>query len=386
MNAFAVASFYALGACALVALAIFNEHTSRAASSSSHSYKVKYAHLDEAVEFGILASDTVEHRTGMLLQNQTAFNSFQYNPESPDYPSWLPIFFQNGWAILFIAISMSLILALLVLGQRNISKKWDGWVKWFHDNENIRNGLMYPQFPINVMNGVFAVVGPILVLRDLELDPSLLGALIFAEHATQVLTQLPCGEYVDTAGHKAAQRRAVILLSLAAACAAALPLLPAAWIMQGPWHAFALYLAARLLFAWGTNQFDANYNAAINNSAFLPPHDAPRALDLFYCSAMLGAFVGSVLALVVVQAVRPPRRDPCATQDRCAVTRLRGPPIAVRANARRRRCGEIFRPCHRPPTQPPTHPTSIRPTFPPSFRLSVPSVPPLSVGPSSLPP
>ena len=107
---------------------------------------------------------------------------------------------------------------------------------------------------------------------------------------------------MEKAGNKAAQRRAVLILGSSAVPLSAVPLLPVAWLEQSPWLAFALYLVARLLFAWGTNQFDANYNAAINNSAFLPPHDVPRALDVFYCSGMLGSFCGSLLALLIVQS------------------------------------------------------------------------------------
>jgi hypothetical protein len=187
------------------------------------------------------------------------------------------------------------------LGKKNIIQRWERWVSWWDMNENIRHGLMYTQFPIHVLNGLYSVVGPILILRTLKLHVSLLGAIAFAEQAFQILTGYICGSYLATAGHKAAQGRSVVLLALSAGTVVILPFLPADWLEASPWSAFLCYLLARLLFAWGVAQFNANYGAAITNSAFLPPHDAARALGLFYFFSMAGMLCGSLLALLILQ-------------------------------------------------------------------------------------
>jgi len=234
------------------------------------------------------------------MEQSRVRESFKYNPLTGEYPEWLPVWFQSVWAFLILAIIMSLVFTLIVLGEESVMKKWSRWTEWYEDNWNIRQGLLLPQFPVNVLNGMFSVVGPIFIVRELDLDISLLAALVFAEHAVQVLTQQLCGKFVDTDGHKPAQRRAVQLLTVTVIIFAFIPLAPSHWIASAPWLFFFWYMLARLVYAWGTNQFDANYNAAINNSAFLPPQDATIALDIFYFSNMLGSFVGALLTLLVV--------------------------------------------------------------------------------------
>ena len=51
----------------------------------------------------------------------------------------------------------------------------------------------------------------------------------------------------------------------------------------------------------GAAQFNASYYTAISNSAFLPPHDAVRALGLLYCSSMVGLLCGSMSALLLLR-------------------------------------------------------------------------------------
>ena len=187
-----------------------------------------------------------------------------------------------SWTIFSIFVVLFITLILVVLsGKDRLSAKLMGWTAWFESNESIRLGLMYPQFPINVMNGLFAAVGPIMIVREWKLDVTLLGSLVFAEHAIQVFTQYPCGYYVQTDGHKAAQQRSVKILGLSAVMFALLPLQSPEWARSSQWTMFMWYLMARVVFAWGTNQFDANYNAAMNNSAFLRPHQVlPKAIGI----------------------------------------------------------------------------------------------------------
>jgi hypothetical protein len=248
-----------------------------------------------------LASQEVGRSDDAIDDEPLATNSFSYNPFQIAFPTWLPAIFCNGWSVMGLVIVFCLVFSLLILGKKNIQSKWEKWISWWGMNANIRNGLMYTQFPIHILNGLFSVVGPIFILRTLQLHVSLLGAISFAEQALQILTGYICGSYLASAGHKAAQGRAVILLALSAGTVAILPFLPADWLEASPWSAFLCYLLARLLFAWGVAQFNANYGAAINNSAFLPPHDAARALALFYFSSMVGMLCGSLLALLVLQ-------------------------------------------------------------------------------------
>ena len=261
--------------------------------------------LENVLVYGVFTSGNIHpmRASTVLSADSNGNNVFEYSPES-DYPDWVPEAFQNPWTFLAIAIAASLTVALIVLGRDRISSKWAGWVSWLETSEAVRHGVMYPQFPIHVLNGLLAVVGPVFLLRDLRLDVALLGALIFAEHAIQALSHSDNGALVAAYGPKAGQRRAVLLLFASAALLAALPLMPhVAWTASSPWIAFAIYAIARLLHAWGTAQFDAACGAALGNSAFLPPHHLLRALDLLYCAGMLGAFVGSLLALLAAAAL-----------------------------------------------------------------------------------
>jgi hypothetical protein len=327
MSALRVSVSYALAACFLVAVAIFNDYGARPANSfsfkprghgASHTIKKDPIYVQNLIEYGLFAEaqgggisedqpryklSNTDQGSDDVPRENTVASVFQQDPMHGDFPEWIPAFCQNVWSFLAIAIIISLIFTLLVLGQEKIVKKWAGWIKWVNDNDNVRRGLMVPQFPINVINGLFAVVGPLYIVRVLNLDVALLGALMFAEHATQVLTQRMCGKYVEEAGNKHAQRRAVLILAASTGMFTALPFLPEDLVEQvGSWTIFFWYATARMFFAWGTNQFDANYNAAINNSAFLPPQHVIRAMDLFYCSCMLGGFVGAVLALLITRA------------------------------------------------------------------------------------
>ena len=182
-------------------------------------------------------------------------NPFQYDPLQPDFPSWVPPIFCNGWMVAGIAIFFCLVLSLLVLGKRKFLENREKWAKWWDMNENIRSGLMYTRFSIHVLNGLFSVVGPIFILRTLSLDVTVLGALALAEQALQIFAvHLSCGAYLASAGHKAAQGRAVLLLALSAGAVAVLPLFPSGWLEANPWSAFVCFLISRLLFAWGTAQ------------------------------------------------------------------------------------------------------------------------------------
>ena len=318
------ALLYAAASVALVGIAIISDSTQRKLSAWNRNNHSKYADFREnlrntdgknkirfqnMLEYGLLNDVLIEARnntSSLALQDATSSsNIFQYNPIN-DYPDWVPENFQNPWTFLALTIVASLALCLVVLGQERISAKWAGWVSWYEMNETVRRGVMYPQFPVHILNGLLAVVGPILILRDLGLNVALLGALVFAEHAVQLLSAPGCGALISAHGPKAGQHRAALLFLASSAALAAQPLFlllpPPIATAAGPWPAFALYAAARMLHAWGAAQLDAACGAALGNSAFLPPHHLLRALDLLYCASMAGGFAGALLALLASAA------------------------------------------------------------------------------------
>ena len=101
--------------------------------------------------------------------------NFTFNPDSgnkPEYPEWVPAQIRTGWIFLALALLLSLFVTFVGLGPGRIERKWRGWVDWYEHSEHIRVGLLYPQLPIHVASGVFSVVGPIFILRVLEVPPT----------------------------------------------------------------------------------------------------------------------------------------------------------------------------------------------------------------------
>ncbi len=160
--------------------------------------------------------------------------------------------------------------------------------------------MLLPNFFIFIADGVFDVVGPLYILRVLALDVTLLGALVFAENAVQILVNASDDNRVQDKGNKETQRTSAHILLGAGAMYLILPFIPYDWVSSYPWCLFAWYFCGRLLMAWGGDAFDANFNAAMNNSNFLPPAEALRTLEVFYAASMAGNLLGALLALCVI--------------------------------------------------------------------------------------
>lgn len=331
MGNYLIALVYSLAAIALVGVAVVTDslkrsHSFQPLTASATQSRDKSAELqgiiESNLEFGIFAVDKNQHASlsadnstknssgfeplefaKQLVDNvfQKRQENFTFDPKSEQskYPEWIPAEIRNGWIFLATALLLSLAATVFILGPERIQKKWNRWVTWYEHSEHVRVGLLYPQLPIHIANGVFSVVSPIFILRVLQLDFALLAAFVFAEHAVQVLVQAGCSAYVDSAGHKAAHMRAVYLFIAVTFLLVAVPFVPDSVLYENRWFGFGWFAVARMLWAWGTAQFEMSYTTAINNSAFLPPVDMVKTANVAYLSEMLGAVIGTVASMAI---------------------------------------------------------------------------------------
>eukprot|EP00292_Cryptomonas_paramecium_P003262 CAMPEP_0113706558 /NCGR_PEP_ID=MMETSP0038_2-20120614/27800_1 /TAXON_ID=2898 /ORGANISM="Cryptomonas paramecium" /LENGTH=641 /DNA_ID=CAMNT_0000631781 /DNA_START=8 /DNA_END=1933 /DNA_ORIENTATION=+ /assembly_acc=CAM_ASM_000170 len=262
--------------------------------------------LLNAIEYGAIPSlETLGPNSQVLPEIPNKTNTADFDEfvvtNAPDVDiEWLPPYLRNGWVLLLLLSTFCLVLSLFILGPAKIQKKRDSWVSWFETSDHIRTGLLHPLFLIYVVEGLFDVVGPIFILRVLELDVILVGALVFAEHAVQVVTNDSNDNRVADEGNKPAQQFSVKIFLGSSILFLVLAFIPEDILNRYAWFVFAWYFGARMLVAWASDQFDSNYNAALMNSAFLPPVDAVKTLDIFYAANMLGALLGALCAGILV--------------------------------------------------------------------------------------
>jgi hypothetical protein len=258
----------------------------------------------DIVKYGVFgeraATDKFHSLTHFAIKDEVETRKYVSTDALEFEVPWLPSAFHNGWFFLGLLIVASLIIAGLLLGPVQLRRKVTGWKSWFETSDNIRRGIILPNFFIFIADGVFHVVGPLYVLRVLALDVQLLGALVFAENAVQILVNKPNDNRVQEKGNKRAQRTSAHILLGASAMFAALPFLPREWVANHPWWIFAWYLCGRLLTAWGCDAFEASFNSAMNNSNFLPLTEALRTLEVFYGATKAGNLLGALLALIVL--------------------------------------------------------------------------------------
>jgi hypothetical protein len=202
MGNYLIALVYSLAAIALVGVAVVTDslkrsHSFQPLTASATQSRDKSAELqgiiESNLEFGIFAVDKNQHASlsadnstknssgfeplefaKQLVDNvfQKRQENFTFDPKSEQskYPEWIPAEIRNGWIFLATALLLSLAATVFILGPERIQKKWNRWVTWYEHSEHVRVGLLYPQLPIHIANGVFSVVSPIFILRVLQVS------------------------------------------------------------------------------------------------------------------------------------------------------------------------------------------------------------------------
>ena len=191
MGKYFIAAAYSLAAVTLVVIAVIDDSLRRSSSFKLHPARSRFA---ADLEFGILAQTEKEFMLNSdnnqsLQTNSSGFEplafakhfvdrtfvakkeNFTYDPARAarhKYPDWIPAEIQNGWIFLVLALILSLLITVFVLGPERIQKKWNRWFVWYENSEHVLVGVLYPQMPINIANGIFSVVVPIFILRVLK--------------------------------------------------------------------------------------------------------------------------------------------------------------------------------------------------------------------------
>jgi hypothetical protein len=184
---------YAVAVFAIVGVAILQYETSgvnlrrssiaNSAFSHSTSTEINLAKQEamDTVEYGIFgdgaATDGNFHSlTHFAIKDAVETRKFVSTDALEFEVPWLPSVFHNGWFFLGLLILVSLIISALVLGPVQLRRKVKGWKSWLETSDNIRRGMLLPNFFIFIADGVFHVVGPLCAAKlrpQLPPDPSL---------------------------------------------------------------------------------------------------------------------------------------------------------------------------------------------------------------------